>query len=426
MADTFDLTVIGSGPGGYVCAIRAAQLGMKVAVVEKWPTFGGTCLNIGCIPSKALLHASELFEEAGAQFQPLRHRHPDAAAQPAADDGRTRTRPSPPTSTASSSCSRRTRSRRSAAPARSPARARSWSRPTRATPDHREPRTSSSPPARSPATLPGIEIDEERDRHLDRRADARRSAASGCWSSAPASSGSNSARSGPASAPRSRWSSSSTASSPASTAKWRGSSSACSQKQGIEFKLRTKVKSIDKQDDGSLTARVEPAAGGDIEMLDADVALVAVGRKPYTEGLGLETVGVALDERGRIRTDAALQDHRRGHLCHRRRDRRADAGAQGRGRGHRGRRDHRRPGRPRELRRHPRGDVHQPGGRLGRQDRGRAQGRRHRLQDRQVPLHRQWPRQGACWRRRASSRSSPTSPPTACSAPTSSARTPAR
>src|SRR3954467_2916100 len=65
---SFDLIVIGSGPGGYVCAIRAAQLGLKVAVVEKDKTFGGTCLNVGCIPSKALLHASELFEEAGHKF----------------------------------------------------------------------------------------------------------------------------------------------------------------------------------------------------------------------------------------------------------------------------------------------------------------------------------------------------------------------
>ena len=65
---SYDLVVIGSGPGGYVCAIRAAQLGLRTAIVEKWPTFGGTCLNVGCIPSKALLHASELFEEAGHGF----------------------------------------------------------------------------------------------------------------------------------------------------------------------------------------------------------------------------------------------------------------------------------------------------------------------------------------------------------------------
>ena len=62
MAD-FDLIVIGSGPGGYVAAIRAAQLGMKVACVEKEKTLGGTCLNIGCIPSKALLNSSEKFTE---------------------------------------------------------------------------------------------------------------------------------------------------------------------------------------------------------------------------------------------------------------------------------------------------------------------------------------------------------------------------
>src|SRR6266852_2131757 len=64
----YDLIVIGSGHGGYVCSIRAAQLGMKVAVVEKNKTFGGTCLNVGCIPSKALLHASELYDEAGHLF----------------------------------------------------------------------------------------------------------------------------------------------------------------------------------------------------------------------------------------------------------------------------------------------------------------------------------------------------------------------
>ena len=66
---SYDLIVIGTGPGGYVCAIRAAQLGLKVAVVEKRGTHGGTCLNVGCIPSKALLHASHLFDEAGHDFK---------------------------------------------------------------------------------------------------------------------------------------------------------------------------------------------------------------------------------------------------------------------------------------------------------------------------------------------------------------------
>ena len=65
MADyDFDVLVIGAGPGGYVAAIRAAQLGLKTACAESRETLGGTCLNVGCIPSKALLHASELFEEA--------------------------------------------------------------------------------------------------------------------------------------------------------------------------------------------------------------------------------------------------------------------------------------------------------------------------------------------------------------------------
>ena len=67
MAERYDLVVIGAGPGGYVAAIRAAQLGMKVACVEKRATLGGVCLNIGCIPSKALLDSSELFHLAQTQ-----------------------------------------------------------------------------------------------------------------------------------------------------------------------------------------------------------------------------------------------------------------------------------------------------------------------------------------------------------------------
>src|SRR5436190_21825784 len=65
MPETYDVVVIGGGPGGYVAAIRAAQLGMKVACIEKRGSLGGTCLNVGCIPSKALLQSSEKFVEAG-------------------------------------------------------------------------------------------------------------------------------------------------------------------------------------------------------------------------------------------------------------------------------------------------------------------------------------------------------------------------
>src|SRR5918998_1066415 len=68
---SYDVIVIGTGPGGYVAAIRAAQLGLKTAVVEKRKTHGGTCLNVGCIPSKALLHASHMFEDARDHFAGL-------------------------------------------------------------------------------------------------------------------------------------------------------------------------------------------------------------------------------------------------------------------------------------------------------------------------------------------------------------------
>ena len=71
MADRFDVVVIGGGPGGYNCAIRAGQLGLSVACIDDRGVFGGTCLNVGCIPSKALLHASELYEAARKDFPKL-------------------------------------------------------------------------------------------------------------------------------------------------------------------------------------------------------------------------------------------------------------------------------------------------------------------------------------------------------------------
>ena len=66
--ESFDVVVIGSGPGGYICAIRSSQLGMKVAIVEKYNSLGGTCLNVGCIPSKSLLESSELYHKANTEF----------------------------------------------------------------------------------------------------------------------------------------------------------------------------------------------------------------------------------------------------------------------------------------------------------------------------------------------------------------------
>ena len=71
MDNNFDVVVIGSGPGGYVAAIRSAQLGLKTACIESRKTLGGTCLNVGCIPSKSLLNASEIYHKAQKEFKNL-------------------------------------------------------------------------------------------------------------------------------------------------------------------------------------------------------------------------------------------------------------------------------------------------------------------------------------------------------------------
>jgi dihydrolipoamide dehydrogenase len=304
MADNFDLTVIGSGPGGYVAAIRAAQLGMRVAVVEKWPTFGGTCLNIGCIPSKALLHASELYEEAGhsfAQFgievalqlnlpQMLKHKDDTVTANVSGIEFLFKKN--------KITAFRGTGS--IAAPGK-----------VLVTPEEGESQTIESKhiliaSGSVSVNLPGIEVDEEQvvtstgaialqqvpERLLVIGAGIIGLELGSVWA---------------------RLGAKVTVVEfldriiPGVDSEVARQMQRMLQKQGMEFKLGTKVKSIDKQDDGTLTARLEPAGGGDMELIDVDVALVAVGRKPFTDGLGLDSAGVALDERGRIRTDAQYQ-----------------------------------------------------------------------------------------------------------------------
>jgi dihydrolipoamide dehydrogenase len=297
MADQFDLTVIGSGPGGYVCAIRAAQLGMKVAVVEKMPTLGGTCLNIGCIPSKALLHASELFEEAGHNFshlgidisapqlnlaQMMVHKDETVAANV--------------NGVAFLFKKNKITSFTGLGSIAGPGKVKVVSDKGEQVIESRNIVIATGS---VPASLPGIEIDEERivtstgalalgavpDRLLVIGAGVIGLELGSVWA---------------------RLGSKVTVVEyldrilPGMDSEVARQFQRILQKQGVEFKLSAKVKSIDKQDDGSLTVRIEPAQGGDMQIIDADVALVAIGRKAYTQGLGLESVGIVPDERGRI------------------------------------------------------------------------------------------------------------------------------
>lgn len=301
MADAFDLTIIGSGPGGYVAAIRAAQLGMKVAVVEKWATLGGTCLNIGCIPSKALLHASELFEEAGHGFKALGIDIPTPVLNlPVMMNHKTETVAANVGGVDYLFKKNKITTLRGIGTIVSPGKVLVTPQTGAAT--EIETKNIVIATGSVSAGLPGIEIDEKRivtstgALTLDKVPGKLLVIGAGVIG---LELGSVWARLG----------------SQVTVVEYLdrilpGMDSEVArqfqrmlQKQGMEFKLSSKVAGIDKQDDGSLKVRVEPAKGGDMEMLDADVALVAIGRKPFTEGLGLDIVGVALDERGRVRVD---------------------------------------------------------------------------------------------------------------------------
>src|SRR3954451_10996055 len=297
---TYDLTVIGTGPGGYVCAIRAAQLGMKVAVVEKDKTFGGTCLNVGCIPSKALLHASHLFEEAGHGFAGMGIKVPAPKLDLSAlmrfkDEGVAGNVNGVGFLLKKNKIDTHIGRGKITAPGNIEVMGADGKTQTIET------KNIVIATGSDVARLKGIEIDEKRivssTGALALEAVPKKLLVVGAgviglelgsvWR---------------------RLGSEVTVVEfldrilPGMDGEIAKQFQRILGKQGITFKLSSKVTAIDSSGK-TLKASVEPAAGGATETIEADVALIAIGRVPYTEGLGLDHVGVKM-ERGRVLIDA--------------------------------------------------------------------------------------------------------------------------
>src|SRR5215216_2278421 len=297
----YDLIVIGSGPGGYVCAIRAAQLGMKVAVVEKDKTFGGTCLNVGCIPSKALLHASELFNEAGEKFgkMGIKVGAPKldlAAMMKFKDEGVDSNVKGVAFLLKKNKIDSFQGFGRITARGKVEVKAADGKSQTLDT------KAIVIATGSDVARLRGVDIDEKRIVSstgalvLDKVPERLLVIGAGVIGLELGS-------------------------------VWRrlGAEVVVVEfldrvlpgmdlevgrqfqrilaKQGMQFRLSSKVTKVGRTKSGA-KATIEPAAGGEAEIVDADVVLVSVGRVPYTDGLGLEAIGVQRDAKGRILTDA--------------------------------------------------------------------------------------------------------------------------
>jgi dihydrolipoamide dehydrogenase len=297
---TYDLVVVGSGPGGYVCAIRAAQLGMKVAVVEKMKTLGGTCLNIGCIPSKALLYASEMFDEAGHRLGALgvvvpppkldlagmmKHKDDTVAANVngvaylfkknkidwLAGGGRI------------------------AAPGKVVVKAADGKETTIET------KAIVIATGSDVARLPGVDIDEKTvvssTGALSLPVPPKKLIIAGAGVIG-LELGSVWRRLG-AEVTVVEFLDRVLTGIDGEVAKFMQRTL---EKQGLVFHLGHKLTKVEKAGAG-LKASIEPSAGGESKTIDADVVLVAIGRRPFTEGLGLESLGVKT-ERGQVTVDA--------------------------------------------------------------------------------------------------------------------------
>jgi dihydrolipoamide dehydrogenase len=296
----YDLIVIGSGPGGYVCAIRAAQLGLKVAVVEKDKTFGGTCLNVGCIPSKAMLHASELYEETAHLFPKMGIKvgQPELdlpAMMKFKDEGVEGNVKGVAFLFKKNKIETFQGAGRIAAPGKVEVKADGRS-------ETLEGKAIVIATGSDVARLRGIDIDEKRivsstgalvlgevpQRLLIVGAGVIGLELGSVWR---------------------RLGSQVVVVEFLDRILPGMDSEVCRQfqrlleRQGMTFKLSSKVTGVDTSN-SKLKATVEPAAGGAAETIDADVVLVSIGRVPFTEGLGLEDAGVKKDNKGRVIVDA--------------------------------------------------------------------------------------------------------------------------
>jgi dihydrolipoamide dehydrogenase len=299
----YDLVVIGSGPGGYVCAIRAAQLGMKVAVVEKMKTFGGTCLNIGCIPSKALLYASEMFEEAHHGMAAL-----GVIVSPPKLDLVAMMKHKDDTVTANVNgvafLFRKNKIESFMGTGNIGAAGKVEVAGADGKATTLETKAIVIATGSDVARLPGVEIDEKT---------IVSSTGALALSKTPAKLlvvgagviglelGSVWARLG-AEVTVVEYLDRILPGMDGEVAK---QFQRMLEKQGFKFHLGHKVASVAKTAAGA-KAVIEPAKGGDAITLEADIVLVAIGRRPYTEGLGLEAAGVAT-ERGQVVIDSHFQ-----------------------------------------------------------------------------------------------------------------------
>ena len=299
----YDLIVIGTGPGGYVCAIRAAQLGMKVAVVEKRPTFGGTCLNVGCIPSKALLHSSHCYDEARHAFAGM-----GIEVSPALDLGKMQAFKRDGVKGNTDGVAYLVKKNKIDSyfgTGRIVKAGQVVVTPTSGEAQTLDTRAIVIATGSDATRLPGIEIDEKRivtsTGALELTGVPRKLIVIGAgviglelgsvWR---------------------RLGSEVLVIEyldrilPGMDSEVARSFQRLLEKQGIAFRLSSKVASVENGD-GALSAKVVPAAGGAAESVDADVVLVAVGRVPYTEGLGLAESGIALDAKKRVLVDGHYQ-----------------------------------------------------------------------------------------------------------------------